>query len=390
MTLDRSELKLILGALAGVCLSNFTIFSAPLYIGGLMDGMGFDEVQAGLTITLEIGAVASVTLLLSNWLDRISLRYLAMAGAVVLLLANIVTFYIDDYAAILISRTLAGAGAGLCLAASSALLSRMSDPDRVMGMLLAINTLIMVLMLTLMGYAKSRWMFNGFVGPFTLTVVVLSPFLLLIPAQPFSTGPKEQKDATEIDHHLALGSLGVGLLFFFCVIEGCVWAFSERSGINLGMDEGDIGMLLALAQIASLAGATLAAVFGEKIPRVFPISIGIILMGSSGLMIYQTQSTLIYSASLASFGFGFFIAFPYLVGACARLDPDGRWAARATGINLMGGAIAPFVAGNIIRFSNYQALGRFCLGLALFCLALTLLFNHRLNRANIGTALKIA
>ena len=378
MALGRPELQLMLGALAGFSLGNFTIFSAPIYIGSLIDGLGFNENQAGLISTLEIGAVASTCVLLSRWLSRVSLRYLAISGFLLTLASNLVTFWLEDYLIITLTRVIAGTGAGLCLAATSALISRMADPDRIVGMMLAINTLIMILMLSAMGYAKSLWMFNGFVALFTLDAVVLFPLLFLLPTEPFKKIQDTSMPA-ETDHHMSLGILGVGLLFLFCVIEGGVWAFSERSGTNLGMNDGDIGLLLALAQTAGLGGAILAATFGARIPRIYPIALGILSMGTAGLVIYQTQSQIIYGVFLCTFSFGFFIAFPYLVGACARLDAEGRWAARANGVNLLGAAIAPFLAANIVTASNYQTLGTMFFGLALFCLCLAVLFDRQMK-----------
>ncbi len=382
MALSRHEFKMISGALAGFSLGNFSIFSAPIYIGGLIDGLGFNENQAGLISTLEIGAVASTCILLSRWLSRVSLRYLAISGILLILVSNLVTFWLEDYLTITLTRIIAGTGAGLCLAATSALISRMADPDRIVGIILAINTLIMILMLSTMGYAKSLWMFNGFVGLFTLAALLLFPLLFLLPTEPFRKIQQDTVMPAETDHHLALGILGVGLLFLFCVIEGGVWAFSERSGTNLDMAGGDIGLLLALAQASGLGGAILAAIFGARIPRIYPISVGILTMGMAGFIIYQTQSQLVYGVFLCTFSFGFFIAFPYLVGACARLDADGRWAARANGVNLLGAAIAPFLAANIVTATDYQTLGTVFFGLALISLCLAVFFNRQMNLAH--------
>ena len=52
------ELKLIFAILTGILLSNLSIFSAPFYIGALIDGLGLNAIQAGLVNTFEIGAVA--------------------------------------------------------------------------------------------------------------------------------------------------------------------------------------------------------------------------------------------------------------------------------------------------------------------------------------------
>jgi predicted MFS family arabinose efflux permease len=103
-------------------------------------------------------------------------------------------------------------------------------------------------------------------------------------------------------------------------------------------------------------------------------------MGVASLVVYHTQSNLLFSIFLCSFTFGFFIAFPYLIGACARLDPHGYWAARASGANLLGVAFAPFMAGTIVSTASYQALGLLCFGLALICLALALVFTNRIKQ----------
>ena len=54
----NSDIRYTFEALAGFFIGNLAIFSLPLYLGGLMDGLGVNESQAGLICSLEIGAVA--------------------------------------------------------------------------------------------------------------------------------------------------------------------------------------------------------------------------------------------------------------------------------------------------------------------------------------------
>ncbi|NIB38403.1 MFS transporter [Pseudomaricurvus alkylphenolicus] len=373
----------------GISLSNFAIFSAPLYIGGLMDGFGFSERQAGSISTVEIGSIAGVCLLLSGTLSRIPLRYLAMTGAVLILAANLVTLLLDSYLSILIIRIIAGVGAGACLAATSALLSRMADPDRVMGMMLMINTVLMVIALTLMGYAKAHWMFGGFILLFTVVVLLSLPLIFFLPKQSITLSPIGDQVSAGLHSNRMLGVLGVSLLFVFCLIEGSIWSFSERSGTNLGISDGENGLLLALAQASGLLGAAAAAFYGDRISRRYPVVVGILLIGSAGMTIYQTTFQLVYAASLCIFSFGFFLSFPYLVGACARLDKHGRWAARANGINMLGAATAPLVAANIVSSYNYHSLGTFCLVLAAICLGMSMVFDLLNGRKTLRAVVEI-
>ena len=127
--------RLLAGLLAGVCIGNFAIFSGPLYIGGLMDGLGFDEATAGLISTLEIGSTALVCLFLPIRVAQVALRRAGIAGAVVVLLANLATPWtsslgVDSFVSIAVLRTVAGMGAGLTLALSSTIIARSSEPDR--------------------------------------------------------------------------------------------------------------------------------------------------------------------------------------------------------------------------------------------------------------------
>ena len=77
--------RLLSGLLAAVCIGNCAIFAGPLYIGGLMDGYGFDEATAGLISTLEIGATALVCLFLPNTVARVALRQAGIVGAIAVL-----------------------------------------------------------------------------------------------------------------------------------------------------------------------------------------------------------------------------------------------------------------------------------------------------------------
>lgn len=383
MGILRSDIKLMFGALVGVVCGNFAIFSSPLYVGGLIDGFGFDESQAGLIGTMEIGAVAASCLLLSRSLGHLSLRILTLIGLATLVATNVITLALDTYILLLVTRVGSGIGAGICLAAAGALLSRMIDPDRMVGMALAMTTLIMVVMLTLMGYAMEQWMFNGFVGLFTLLALLLFPLLVLLPNEPFERTRRLSSASNAATNYFTLGVLGLSLFFLFCVMEGGVWSFSERRGVGLGLDSGAIGLLLGMSQLAGLSGAILAAIFGGRLRRIYPIGIGISLMGGASLLIYQAESQIIYALCLGVFGFAFMFAFPYLLGAFAKLDGNGRWAARANGVNLLGGASGPFIAGTVVSFSDFQTLGLFCLGLSLMCLTLATLFNSKFSSLDV-------
>ncbi|NKC00660.1 MAG: MFS transporter [Pseudomonadales bacterium] len=376
---DRAlEFRKIIAALPGIALGNFAIFTAPIYIGSLVDGLGYDERQAGLISTLEIGAVALTCLMLSNILNRLPLRRVSGVGIIIVVASNVLTYWADQIIQVATLRILAGLGAGLCLAIAGSLISRTTDADRTVGTLLAVNTLLMVVILMLLGWAKSIWMFNGYLAVYALLAGLLVPLLIFIPQR--SGDAPHSASIPPSEARIGLGLLGLATFTLFCVLEGGVWSFSERSGTQLGFTDPEIGMFLGLAQVAGLIAALIAAIFGARIPRIYPIITGIPLMGIAGFTIYQTASQAVYAISLALFLFGFFFAFPYLLGAFARLDIHGRWLARANGANLLGGAIAPAIAGSVVSTTDFQTLGIFLTGVATITAILAVSFSANLTR----------
>jgi predicted MFS family arabinose efflux permease len=382
--------RLLCGLLAALCIGNFAIFAGPLYIGGLMDGYGFDEATAGLISTLEIGATALVCIFLPNRVALVALRQAGIIGAAIVLLANLLTLGAESFAHLAAVRVLAGAAAGVTLSVASTVVARVAEPDRMIAIALAINTIIMALVLAVMGYAKQQWLFDGFAYTFAATVALLLPLLWFLPDTAIEAGRVPtplNPAATSV--WLSLGLLGVILIFTFCVIEGSVYAFSERSGLRLGLVESKIGMLLAGAQICGLFGAAIPALLGDRVARLPMILIGTAVITLAGILIYRYESTELYIFAMLSFSFGFFLAFPYLLGNCARLDKSGVWGSRATGANLLGGGLAPVGAGAVVIASSYESLATVILMLGLITTVLALVFSQLFKRQDRAATLAL-
>ena len=381
MTTASSDTRYSLEALAGFLIGNMTIFSSPLYIGALMDGLGADESQAGLVCSLEIGAVAVSCVLFSGRLDKLPLRRIGVTGVCLAAISNLLSLSQDTLGYLTLLRIFCGIGSGMCLAASSAVISRAFDPDRVAGIVVALNTILMAVVIAAIGYTKQHFLFDGVMGIYLLVLALAFIPLLMLPGEATDTHT-DAPSAGQIDSRniFQVGVFGVGLLFIYCVVEGSIWSFSERSGVNLGLTGSRIGMLLATASIAGLCGAAVSAVAGKRIRRDIPLAAGSVMMGIAGYLVYNTGQQWIYELSVLGFTFAFFLGFPYLIGGCAMLDREGRWAARANGINLIGAATAPFLAGNIIVASGYAELGWFIIALGFICAAGGLMFAARLQR----------
>ena len=375
------NMDLVLKTAAGIILANFAIFSAPLYISGLIDGNALSESEAGLINTIEIAAIALTCLAISGGLARIPLRLLGFTGLCAILIGNVFGFINQDFSNLLWQRALAGLGAGLSLAVSSALLSRAANPDRLIGIVMCFNLAVMAPTLILIGFFKDSYEFTAIVAAQFTIAILLLPILAKLPATIESS--EEGQTLLDVsgssDSQIRIALLGISVVFLFCFIEGGIWAFSGQSGSRAGLSSAEIGVILSTAQGAGLLGAVIAAVFGQRLPRLIPISVGITLITMAGYLIYTSSSAEIYRYSVICFNFGFALGLPYLIGACAKLDDNGGWAARANAANLLGGAASPFLAGLWVTLYGYESLGFISLVVGLTCLTLAAIFSIKLS-----------
>ena len=73
------------GSLMGVLVAN----SIPFLIGGLIDGLGFTEIQGGVIGSVEMAALAITAIAVTPLLARVSRMKVALAGGAVAAIAEL-------------------------------------------------------------------------------------------------------------------------------------------------------------------------------------------------------------------------------------------------------------------------------------------------------------
>ena len=136
-----------------------------------------------------------------------------------------------------------------------------------------------------------------------------------------------------------------------------LWTFSERIGISAGLDVEGVGIVLAFATLAGLAGAALAFVVGTRFGRAAPICFGLTLGALSRWLLASASDPSSYWTAQILLGLSFFLTYPFLFGAIAALDRSGRWAAAGAGVATIGTALGPAIAGTLVERAGYPALG---------------------------------
>ena len=101
-------------------LGNVILLAMPFMIGAFVVQLGFSLSEAGMILSIEMGMIAVVSLAIAPMMSKLSRSHVAVAGAFIAVIANILSIYTTEYESILWYRAISGLGYGLALAAGNA------------------------------------------------------------------------------------------------------------------------------------------------------------------------------------------------------------------------------------------------------------------------------
>src|ERR1700734_603058 len=124
------ESSLIVAVCVGSGLAHSGTSTMPFQVGALIDGAGISSGQAGLFGLIEVGALALGMLLIGQWIDRLPIRTLAVASALLAASANVALFLVRAFPVQLLCAAVAGSCFGFVFATTIASAAASEEPDR--------------------------------------------------------------------------------------------------------------------------------------------------------------------------------------------------------------------------------------------------------------------
>lgn len=337
----------------------------PAQLTTLIERFDLSEGRAGFAATLQLGALALFLFLSVRALNKYSGKSLALTGCTVAVAGYLGSGFGPNYGFVQFALIVAGAGMGMTLAGGNAIISSMKQPDRVYAASLAAGQLAAALLLIFVVPSAIKAL--GLHGPYIVLSLWTAIMFFLIAT--IKTVKTKEMASDEEPSLLVYLSLPVLALFLIGFSDASVWPFTGEIGSKLGLDAGQAEAVQGFALLAGILGATVASIVGTRFGRIKPLCIGAIFAGVLYFSILNAPSATIYSGAqiLVLFFFGFSV--PYFFGICAALDPKGRIMAAAAGMQMVGLALAPSIAGVIMGKAGPFALGS--LVLVSFLMALT-------------------
>ncbi|WP_322056150.1 MFS transporter [Paraburkholderia sp. J63] len=370
----RRSQPVFVAAMVALGVFSPTVFMGlPAVVGQVARDWAFGAATLGVAVFAEVFGMSCGALLVAFVLGRQPVRLVLLGAAVLAAAANLATLAVHGFAAFALLRCAAGIGAGALNGIAMRYLSYTRTPERHLGMLVMGQVLWgMVLLAFAIPSLGAAW---GAPGVFTFVAALSVPFAcaawLFERGETLST--PQQAAGGRVDKRGALLSL-VALFALYGGV-GVVWTFLEKIGADAGLSGSSISIVLALANLVSLAACVLMPKLGVG-------------GGLRRWTLFNLAGCVLAAASLAlppsplSFALGSVVFIVCWTGGALLIfatipqyDLVGRFAALSPGFLALGFGVGSIAGGELMEASGTRA----ALEAAIALCMLALVFYARLR-----------
>jgi predicted MFS family arabinose efflux permease len=352
---DREFRGLLVSATAALTLALLPITVLPLLIGTWVDHLGASATRAGVIGAAELAGMALASFALAPRMHVLSRRRVALAAGLGVLLTHAVSAVVADLDLLLAVRVLAGLCAGSVLASVSAAIAGAREPERMFAWSGVLGGILGAAVLVATPLAIERAQTPGAFVALALVAAASLPFLLLLPARAPDRTFEPAAEPARAGSGTASSLLAAGALM--AVAQAAIWAFSERIGGAVQLSPRAIGWVLGGATLMGIGGSVLAGILGLTRGRGGPLVFGYAGCAVSIALVASASGGVAFSAGQLALALTFNFTSPYLMGLAAALDPQGRISAALSGALLVGAGIGPGLAGVVVEWGAFIALG---------------------------------
>ena len=343
----------LVAVLAGAGVAWGGLSYVALTIGVFAEGYHYTTKQAAGLATLELAAMAVVAISAGYALRRISVRRLAVVGAVLAGAANICTAATSDPTLIVVLRLAAGAGFGAMAAGLNTSISRVADAEslfmRANFGCIAAAAIFFAVMPEIYGRAGFPSYFVAY-GVLCLGAGTLLGWLpKMEPAAPGSSHESRAYGWRRMAMFLAVS------LLWLCY--AAVWSLTERLGRDIGMTEEAVGRAMGLGTLSGLAGAGVAAWLAGRLRPLLPLLFTTFATGVCYVWFCYCESANSYMWVLCIWGVVFcpILAYAYAVGT--EIDNSGALGRLIGGGTAISTALGPIAGAQVKDLLGYHGVG---------------------------------
>lgn len=372
-------------AIYGVGLAPLLIL--PFLFTAIINYFSVSEAAAGVLISVELGAMCLGSLLIAPVIDRFPKKYLALLGATLAVVGNLLFMSSNGLSSAYVYLVIAGLGYGLTLAAGNASVAALGIRSaEVFNRVVLLGTLMMIFLLNVFPRLIAEWSLPGALIGLALLHCLLIPALLSIPSSMLIKSADEKHESQYKILFKPLSVAVILMVFFYFVRDTMLWVFAENIAANrLGIEPENVGLLFSIHGATSLLGPLLLIWLMRRYSKDTLLLLGIVITGTISIVVSQTQSVLVYSSMVVIWSTAHFFTYSCLMGIASAADPKGKVVAVAGSAVMGGTAVAPAIAGYAMESGG---LSLFTIGVVtvilatLICSVLSIYFKNRAERTN--------
>ena len=366
-------------------LGNVILLAMPFMIGAFVVQLGFSLSEAGMILSVEMGMIAVVSLAIAPMMSKLSRSQVAVTGAVIAVIANILCIYTTEYESILWYRAISGLGYGLALAAGNAAVSSAANPARTFERKMILFGLYQVVLMFSIPFIIDTSGLEGFFAVLALMAFLLIFLVMRLPSyEARSVDDSEPNERQLSDNNSTISILAAAAIILamsiYSLREAFAWAFLERIGDSLSVSAQTVGLYMAIASVVGLVGPALATRLREYAGAARSAVLGMILSGLVTYGIVVTGNQYFYFSMIIVWPLIYYFSIPLIMGIATELDSKGRVAAASAGALQLAYSLGPVVAGFIYEKGGQNVIGNVTLAAMLVSVLLLLLACTRITK----------
>nr|WP_047168013.1 MFS transporter [Sphingomonas sp. Y57] len=316
-----------------------TFLAMPVIAAALVNVLGASERDVGLFSTIQL-ITLSCGCLLSTFLPRGQFRRFGIAALAVMLLCDLLCLTQPGWTTFLVLRGIGGAAGGVAVSQATAAMARTRNAERSFGLFLALQTVLSIVCVYAMPPIIGAF---GFAAAYSVLLAFDILALALVATRLKTIGAAEEHDAmpgNDLAGWLRSGGMLVSILCFFIGV-GALWTFLALLGQGIGLDEAQVAMVLSISKLVAFAASFLPGIIGARFGRIAPIVVAAAVLVAAVQVYAVAGSFGVFVLATAMFSFGWYVIYPFQLGALGQVDRDGRPMLAAAALTGAGLGLGP-------------------------------------------------